>query len=267
MKKTLVLTAVLLALLAVPSAWGEDEEGTRWLLKMEHGPLRIVSVPGDSGEKVTYHYMTFKVTNPTTLARDWYPVVWAITDTNKKAPAAGYEAALPVIRAKEGNDGLIPIAETKGKIQAGQTIQAVAIFGPLDPLYDRVRVQFRGLTKPIAIYKIEKYPVTIEMPDEIAYYKKSDEGELEKVEEALIIQDVAYVERNAEVMKLVKKETGSSELPDAVVEYWEVSERRVYEMIYTRLGDEYRPDDDLISFEKEHWTISGDVKLLRKIEM
>ncbi len=56
-------------------------------------------------------------------------------------------------------------------------------------------------------------------------------------------------------------------MPAATTEYWEVSERRVFEMIYSRPGDEFRPDDDLISFEREHWRVVGDVKALRKIEM
>ena len=269
MKKTLVLTAVLFALVSMPNVWAEDgpKEGTRWLLKMEHGPLRIVTVPGDTGRKVTYHYMTIKVTNPTSLARDWYPMVSALTDTKRVYRAMGFEAALPAVKAREGNDKLIAIGETKGKIQPGQTLETAAIFGPLDPLYDKVRIQVLGLSDPIAIYKIEKYPVNVEMPEGYAYLQASGEGEFEKVGEGVLIQDVAYVGRNALVTKLMKKELGEGDLPDPTAEYWEVSERRVFQMIYTRLGDEYRPDDDLIRFEKEHWTITGDVKLLRKIEM
>ena len=85
--------------------------------------------------------------------------------------------------------------------------------------------------------------------------------------QGIVIQDVAYVERNEKVQAAMQKELGTAELPEATVEYWEVSERRVYEMIYTRPGDEFRPDDDLISFERAHWRVVGDVKLLRKIQM
>jgi len=269
MKKTIVLFAVLLVLLAVGTARGEDETraGTRWLLTFEHGPLAIVSVSTGVGEPVAYHYMTLKVTNPTSLARDWYPRITAITDTNRRYGGWGHDEALEAVRAKEGDENLVPIGSTNGKIQPGQTLDMVAIFGPMDPLYDRVRIQLLGLSETIAIYKLERYTVPVPMPDDEAYFQGDGEGGFEKIEQGLVIQDVAYVERNAQVKAAMKKEVGEGEIPDPSVEYWEVKENRVFEMIYTRPGDEFRPDDDLISFEREHWTIAGPVKLLRQIKM
>jgi hypothetical protein len=38
-------------------------------------------------------------------------------------------------------------------------------------------------------------------------------------------------------------------------------------MTYSRLGDEFRPDDDPIRAEGERWLVLGDVRLLRKIQM
>jgi len=267
MKKTYVLFAVLLVLVAVGAAQAEEKAGTRWLLTMEHGPLKIVPVHTGAGEPVAYHYMTIKVTNPGTLPRDWYPRVTALTDTNKTYVALPFSEAIEAVRAKEGNEGLQAIGATTGKIAAGQTLETVAIFGAMDPLYDRVRVQLLGLSDPIGIYKLEKYPVPLELPDEIAYFQADGDGGYEKIEEGVLIQDVAYLERNEMVKKLMLKELGEGKLPDATSEYWEVKERRVFEMIYIRPGDEFRPDDDLISFEGEHWTVVGDVKALRRIKM
>ena len=269
MKKTYVLFAVLILLVAVGTAWGEDGErkGTRWLLTMEHGPLKIVPVQLGAGQPVAYHYMTLKVTNPGTLPRDWFPLAKALTDTNKTYVAMGFDEALEAVRAKEGNDKLEPIGATKGKIAAGETLDTVAIFGPLDPLYDRVRVQLLGLSDPIGIYKLDKYAVAIELPDEVAYFEADGEGGYSKVTEGVLIQDVAYLERNALIKKAMRKEMGEGKFPDPTSEYWEVKERRVFEMIYTRPGDEFRPDDDLISFESEHWIVVGDVRALRQIKM
>lgn len=269
MKKTLTLCAVLLVLFSGSTAFGEDEpaKGTRWLLTLEHGPLAIVTVPGAAGRGVTCSYITLKVTNPGALARDWFPVVKALTDTRRTYVAMGHDDALQAIRAKEGNSKLVPIGSTKGKIQPGQTLDTVAIFGPLDPLYDRVRVQILGLSDPIAIYKLERYSVPVELPDDVSYFEAIGDGEYRKIEEGVIIQDVAYVERNKLFMDAMRKEIGDGKLPDPTEQYWEVSERRVFEMIYVRPGDEFRPDDDLISFEKEHWTVVGEVKALRKINM
>lgn len=272
MKKTYVSFAVLLALLAVGTAWGEEGEGTpragtRWLLELEHGPLKIVPVHTGCSQPVTYHYMTLKVTNRGKLPRDWFPLVKALTDTNKTYVAMGFDEALEAVRAQEGNENLQPIGLTKGKIEAGETLDTVAIFGPLDPLYDRVRVQLLGLSDPIGIYKLEKYPVPVDLPDAVAYFQADPEGGYEKITEGVLIQDVAYLQRNAIVTKAMQKEIGEGKLPDPTSEYWEVKERRVYEMIYTRPGDEFRPDDDLISFEGEHWIIVGDVRALRQIKM
>lgn len=269
MKKTYVLFAVLLALLAVGNAWSEEGEraGTRWLLQLEHGPLKIVPVHAGGNQPVAYHYMTLKVTNPGTLPRDWYPLVSALTDTNKVYRALPFSEALEAVRGHEGNEKLVSIGSTAGKIQAGQTLDTVAIFGPLDPLYDRVRVQLIGLSDPIGIYKLDKYPVPVELDDNVAYFQADGEGGYDKITEGVLIQDVAYVERNALVKKAMVKEHGEGKLPDPTSEYWEVRERRALEMIYTRPGDEFRPDDDLISFEGEHWTVVGDVRALRQIKM
>jgi hypothetical protein len=269
MKKTYVLFAVLLALLTVGNAWGGDGEraGTRWMLTLEHGPLKIVPFTGGAGQPVAYHYMTLKVTNPGTLPRDWFPLAKALTDTNKTYVAMGFDEALEAVRAKEGNDQLAPIGASRGKIAAGETLDTVAIFGPLDPLYDRVRVQLLGLSDPIGIYKLDKYAVPVELADDVAYFQADGDGGYEKITDGVLIQDVAYLERNAMVRKLMLKELGEGKLPDPTSEYWEVKERRVFEMIYTRPGDEFRPDDDLISFEREHWIIVGDVKALRQIKM
>ena len=101
----------------------------------------------------------------------------------------------------------------------------------------------------------------------MAYFQADGDGGYEKIAGGVLIQDVAYLDRNAMVKKLMLKELGEGKLPDPTSEYWEVKERRVFEMIYTRPGDEFRPDDDLISFEREHWIVVGDVKALRQIKM
>ncbi len=181
---------------------------------MEHGPLRIVAMRDATGQVTSYHYMTLKVTNPGALARDWYPVVKALTDTERTYVAMGFEQALPAIRAQESNDDLVSIGTTKGKIQAGETLDTVAIFGPLDPLYDLVKVQLLGLADPIAIYKMSRYDVPVDLPD-VVYMQaiEGEDGEYEKVTQGILIQDVAYVERNAKVTAAMHKELGTASCP------------------------------------------------------
>ncbi|MHC5009988.1 MAG: hypothetical protein ACYTG6_03440 [Planctomycetota bacterium] len=239
------LFAMLLALLAfaAPLADAQPATGSRWALDLEHGRLRIVSLRQVDGTVVTYHYMTLRVTNNTGLPRDWTPLVRILTDTDRTFVAAGFNHALEAIQAQESNDALVPIETTSGKIQTGQTLDTVAIFGPVDPLYDRVRVQVFGLTDPIAIYKVDTYP------------------------NGSVIQDVAYLERNKAILDALAEEYGADNLPEPEVQYQEIAERRVYQMHYERLGDEFRPDDDVIDHKSEGWTIVDEPKVLRVIKM
>ena len=269
--KHFALSATLVALVLVgfTAARAEDDKpaGSRWMLGFEHGPLKIIPVQSVTGQDVTYHYMTMKVTNPTQHPRSWYPRVSAITDTGKVRRALAYADALEAIREVEKNPDLMPVGSTMGKIQPGETLDTVAIFGPLDPLYDQVRVQVIGLADPIAIYKVERIDVPIEVDGVVYTQTDAESMQADVVKEGIVIQDVAYVARNKAVRDELTKELGGAELPQARVEYWEVKERRAYEMVYERLGDEFRADDDLITHEAEYWTIVGDVRLERQIRM
>ena len=269
--KHLALSAVLVSLVlagfGLAVAEEEGPQGSRWMLGIEHGPLKIIPVRTAAGKDVTYHYMTLKVTNPTAHPRSWYPRVSAITDTGKVRRALNYADALEAIRGAEKNAELVPIGSTMGKIKPGQTLDTVAIFGPLDPLYDQVRVQVIGLADPIAIYKVERYDVPVEVDGVVYTQTQADSMDADVVKNGVVIQDVAYVTRNKEVMAEMAKELGGGELPEPRIEYWEVKERRAYEMVYERLGDEFRADDDLITHEAEYWTIVGDVRLERQIQM
>ena len=269
--KQLAFSAALIVLVVagfgMAQAEEERPEGSRWMLDLEHGPLKIIPVRSVTGADVTYHYMTLKVTNGTKHPRSWYPRVSAITDTGKVRRALNYADALEAIRAAEKNEDLVPVGNTMGKIQPGQTLETVAIFGPLDPLYDQVRVQVIGLADPIAIYKVERYDLPIEVDGVVYTQTDADTMQADVIKQGIVIQDVAYVTRNKAVQAEMGKELGASELPEPRIEYWEVKERRAYEMVYERLGDEFRADDDLITHEAEYWTIVGDVRLERQIKM
>lgn len=266
--KRLMIAVLVLGLFTLGVARAEDAPtSSRWMLTLEHGPLKIVPVHGLDGQTVTYHYIVLKVTNPTSLPRDWHPLVKALTDTRRTYVAAGYEAALGDVQEQEANADLVALSATLGKIAPGQTLQTAAIFGPVDPLYDEIRIQVLGLADPVAIYKVERWDVEVETPG-IEYTQTVEgSGEPQPITSGITVQDVAYLERNRQVLAAAKKTVGEGELPKPTVEYWEVRERRVYEMIFTRLGDEFRPDDDMISPGKEYWTVVGDVRLERQIRM
>ena len=135
------LCATLIVSSLAPASAEDIETRKRWTLDMSHGPLRTVTLDDAAGHPTTYHYMTIKVKNGTEFARQWHPRVEAITDTKKTYSSGGYGNALPAVRKAEKDKGLVEIGATAGKIKPGASVNGVAIFGPLDALYDRINVQ------------------------------------------------------------------------------------------------------------------------------
>lgn len=250
-----------IALFAV-TAFAEDEAQTgarRWFLDMSHGPLKTVIVESPSGSAHVYHYMTFEVKNPTAHPRAWNPLVKAITDTkdpkggNRTYVAGGFTDALDLIRVSERNPRLVALNATAGRIQPGQEVQAVAIFGVVDSLYDTIKIEVHGLADPVATYKVEDYGAEVADGDEIT------------PETDWVIVDSAYWDRNQAVIKRVRARSDEGQLPTPATDYVVMSERRLWEMVYERLGDEFRAEDDLIKFKHEGWKIQGNPKKLRSV--
>lgn len=244
----LLLGLALTAWLAVPASAADKETRQRWMLDFSHGPLRTVTVRGPGGDSSTYHYMTVDVANNTPHDRQWHPLVKAITDTGKTYIAGGYADALDSIRRAEKNKNLVPIGLTAGRMKAGASAETVAIFGPVDPLYDKITVQIFGLVDPTATYKVEQYG------------EKSDGDNVVLGKDSVVV-DSAYWDHNQAILKRLKKAAKESggEIAKPVVEYQEVSENRYWNMEYQRLGDEFRAEDDIITFHGEGWKVQGDV--------
>lgn len=261
-----VLLAAALILVPALSALAEDGDGKnvgRWMLKLERGHLKTVLLEKADGNVSAYHYITLKVTNPTDLPRPWNPLVKAITDTKNEQGepsvyvASGYGNALTAIRRQERNGDLENISATAGKIGAGETIDGVAIFGPLDSLYDRIDIEVHGLANPVATY-------------EVKIYDGSDvaNGEAITPDTAWVIVDSAYWDRNQKILARLKAESeasGGDGLPQPNIQYVVMQERRYWGMTFERLGDEFRAEDDLITFKGEGWMIEGNPTKLRTV--
>jgi hypothetical protein len=246
MKQPVLTPLLLLAVLALLAPAAVAEEGgktPRWVLGFEHGPLELVTVERPAGRVDTYLYMVGKVTNGTAFARDWVPLAKIVTDTGKTYVASGYTDGLAEVRRLEGNDALVSIESTTGKIEPGATIEFVAIFGVVDPQYHVATVQILGLADAIAVYQVKRYPTGV------------------------VVLDEAYEARNQKVLEAAKAEAGVGELPAPTREWQEVAERRAYEMRFERQGDEFRPHDDPITARSEGWTILGDPTVIRTLDM
>jgi hypothetical protein len=253
--KTTVLrrTALLMGLALIAWAAGsagaaEKETRKRWMLEFSHGPLRTVSVRSADGTSATYHYMTIKVSNKTKYAREWHPLVKAITDTGKTYIAGGHSDAMTNIRRAEKNKKLVGIGGTAGRMRPGTTVDTVAIFGAVDPLYDKITVKIMGLVDPTATYKVEQYG------------DKSADATVVLGKDSVVV-DSAYWDHNQGILKRLKKAAKESggEIAKPTVEYQEISEARYWNMEFQRLGDEFRAEDDIITFHGEGWKVMGAV--------
>jgi hypothetical protein len=255
-----MVVAALVSVCALSAAMAEDEKPTRerWFLTLEHGPLRTVVVNDAGGRSQAHHYMTMKVTNGTRFPRQWHPLVKAITDTKQTLIAGGFTEALQEIRRVEHRPGLVPIGTTAGRLEAGASVDTVAIFGPVDPLYDTINLQVFGLVDPVAIYKVEQYGA--KSPP------NAKEGEVVLGEDSVIV-DSAYWTHNQAIIKRLKDAAAEAggEVPQPHVEYQEVAESRYWSMVYERLGDEFNAEDDIIKFKHEGWRVQGDPTGLRVI--
>lgn len=244
------------ALVAVASSAGAEDAasqaGRRWTLTFSHGPLKIVTVADANGRDTSYHYMTMKVENKTAFPRSWNPHIVGTTDT-PHAPymAGGWTLAVDKVRQKEGDPTLVCVEESQygpdkkaKKIAVGEVLNVVAIFGPLDPLYDKFTISVQGLVNPLTIVKVLKY------------------GDGQQ-----IVLESAYAARNAKVKEALKKAAAASgsAIPAPTEEYQEVTERRAFVMEYERLGDEFHANDNPIDFVREQWEILGEPKLERVI--
>ena len=145
---------------------------------------------------------------------------------------------------------VLPIGAKAGKFAAGETREVVAIFGPLDSLYDRVKIQVFGLADGVATYRTKLY---------------GSEPSGDRVPDDAVIGDSAYYERNQKIIKSLREQATDGAIPDPKVAFLVVGEKRYYEMVYERLGDEIRPEDDLITFVKQGWKVEGEPKYLRTV--
>ena len=244
----LLMGLALIVTTALPATGAEKETRERWMLDFSHGPLRTVTVRAPDGTSKTHHYMTIKVKNSTKHARQWHPLVKAITDTGKTYLAGGNADALEGIRKAEKNKSLVSIGTTAGRLAAGAGHDTVAIFGAVDPLYDKITVKVFGLVDPTATYKVEQYG------------DKSDGDNVVLGKDSVVV-DSAYWDHNQAILKRLKKAAKESggEIAKPAVEYQEVSENRYWNMEYQRLGDEFRAEDDIITFHGEGWKVAGSV--------
>jgi hypothetical protein len=156
MKKAVLVLLVPALLLAVASAQ-EGGQYNRWKLDFEKGKLGYVALKDALGKVTLHWYLTYKVTNKTKKDVPLQLAIEGKTDTNKTYrdsidPLA--HAKLQKMMKKKFQSSL---AMSRGKLPPGESMEAVAFFGDLDPNWDVFDVHVAGLVDTIDIVKGKKF--------------------------------------------------------------------------------------------------------------
>ncbi|MHC4469920.1 MAG: hypothetical protein ACYTDY_16860 [Planctomycetota bacterium] len=148
MKKAVLVLLVPVLLVAFADAQ-EESKYKRWKLDFERGKLDFVAQKDALGKVTLHWYLTYKIANKTKKEVPLQIAIHAKTDTNKTYRDSIDPLAQRALEKQMKKKFKNALAMGRGKIKAGETLEAVAFFGDLDPNYDRLDVHVAGLVDPI----------------------------------------------------------------------------------------------------------------------
>jgi hypothetical protein len=143
--KTVVIALLCLAPFVAAVQAEEDAEYTRWKLDISYGSPDFVVLEDALGNVRLCWYLTYTVTNNTEGEVPLGIRITAETDTNMKYRDSIAPLAEKALRKKTGKEYRNAMAMARGTIGAGEKVEAVALFGEVDPNWDLVTVRITGL--------------------------------------------------------------------------------------------------------------------------
>jgi hypothetical protein len=158
---------VLVSLLAI-----DAQASARWHLDFKPGKLDRISIMTGKG-RVTYWYLIYTISNNTDDAVRMALSIKATSDGREKPYLEGYyPTAEKAIEAKLGKD-FLNIKEMRSEIDAGDSKEALAIFGSVTESTDTLKVQVLGLWD-----RVSREGAKLFVEDralELTYYRPGDE--------------------------------------------------------------------------------------------
>jgi hypothetical protein len=227
---------ILLASLGGGRIWAQDAEGTApWSLKMRHGPLDVITIPYKDGTARSVYYMTFTLENPGTsealLGLHVKAVVGSHPQKRKvhvSTPDADVEE---YIRRLSRTPELKDVQEINkmGKLEAGQSVKGIAVFGTFHREWDVATVTVAGLESRAIDARVRQY---------------GDSG--------FVLSHRAYYHHNQRVRERAGPDAEAREF------YAVVKHSVIWRMEYHREGDEFSPQLDPIILDREEWDVVSD---------
>lgn len=140
MKKGIALTLLLVACSFAGSATAAE----RW--KLEFEPVKLDRISIQTGMHwQSYWYLVYKVTNKTDETLPLRLSIKATSDVAKKTYRESYyKRVVEAINKKSGKEYL-SIKEMRTTIDAGETKEAVAVFGSVVESTDVLKIEIKGL--------------------------------------------------------------------------------------------------------------------------
>lgn len=143
--KTVLIALLCLAPFVATVQADDDAEYKRWQLDITYGSPDFITLEDALGNVRLCWYLTYTVTNNTDVEVPLGIKIRAETDTGKKYRDTIYPTAEKALKKKTGKEYKNALAMARGTIGAGEKIQAVALFGELDPNWDLLTVRLSGL--------------------------------------------------------------------------------------------------------------------------
>lgn len=228
-----VLPALLL--LGVGVAGEEPARPPAWALSFTHGPLEVHSVTYKDGSARSYYYLTFKVENKSETAADLALHFKATVGSNPKKRRV--HIAAPEPDAEESVRRLARAPDLKnvqqinkmGKLEPGQSLRGIAVFGTFNREWDVAYVTVSGLESAAIHTRARKFGAA-----------------------GFTIAHRAYHLHNQRVLQKAGKD------PEFTEVYAIVKHDVVWKMKFYRKGDEYAPQLDPIYLDVEGWDVVED---------
>jgi len=238
----------LLALLIPFAIWGGGAEAqdakAPWQLTFRHGPLDVITVHYKNGDAKSFMYIRFTLENKsssTALLSGLHFKAVVGTDKRKRKT----HIAVPEAAAEETVRRLSRVSDLKnvqqihkhngGKLEPGQTIRGIAVLGVWSREWDVATISVSGLESGSMHCRVRKF---------------GDSG--------YTVSHRAYYHWNRRVLEKVTDVTDFTEAR-AIVKH-----DVVWNMVYTRSGDEFAPQMDELVLETEGWDVASSSVAMEK---
>jgi hypothetical protein len=241
MNKSLAAGAIALLLPWLGGGAIAQDEGAPepWELTFTHKSLEAVTVPYKDGSARTVYVLPFTVENKSGATADLALHFRATVGTNPRKQKL--HLALPdpdaeeFVRRMARAPDMLGVADINrhnaaeqgtGKLAPGEKLQGVAVFGEFSREWDKAVITITGLESGAIAARVRKY---------------GDAG--------FTLAHRAYGRHNAEVKQAAGEGAPTTDV-HAIVQH-----RVVWTMHFSRKGDEYAPQLDPITLDREEWDV------------